>query len=75
MSHKKYFNEKSNKYELTLSKSRLFFIFLGNVDIIADAWMFFLISLSCNSFYIMPPCLYELWLFPINANSSGDIPY
>ena len=56
MSYKKYLNDKSQKNELKTSKSRLFFISLDRVDIIAEARIFFLILLGCYSFYIIPPC-------------------
>ena len=45
----------SLKNELKTSKSRLFFIFAERVDMLAEAWIFFLILLSCYSFFNIPP--------------------
>ena len=45
----------SLKNELKTSKSRLFFIFAERVDILAEAWIFFLILLSYYSFFNIPP--------------------
>ena len=43
------------KNELKISKSRLFFISPEGANVTAEAWSFFLLLLSCYSFYIIYP--------------------
>ena len=53
---RKHLNDEFHRKELTISKSRLFFISLKRADTIVDSWVFFLILLSCLSFYTIHPC-------------------
>ena len=54
MSYKKYLNDKLKKRTKNF-KLALVFISPERVNIIAEASIFFLILLSCYSFYILPP--------------------
>ena len=65
MSSKKHLHD-NLKNVLHTPKTRLFFISSEIADLIAEARIFFLILLSCYSFYIIPPCLNIIFMFEIN---------
>ena len=65
MSSKKHLHD-NLKNVLHTPKARLFFISSEIADLIAEARKFFLILLSCYSFYIIPPCPNIIFMFEIN---------